>query len=118
MSYVVVKTIKKRRYRYLQRSYRVGKKVRTMSLYLGPEDGPPRRERRYGLPDEETMLAQLNAREERDAAARQAHLDKLHADFGLRIGPSNPAPVEKAVSSPTASQPSEQSPADAPAKAP
>ncbi len=39
MSYVVIKTIKKRQYRYLQTSYREGKKVRTKSVYLGPASG-------------------------------------------------------------------------------
>lgn len=36
MSYIVIKTIKSRQYRYLQRSYRVGKQVRTESKCLGP----------------------------------------------------------------------------------
>jgi hypothetical protein len=43
MAVVVIKTIKGRRYRYLQSSYRVGGKVRTISRYLGPVDGPKRK---------------------------------------------------------------------------
>jgi hypothetical protein len=43
MASVVVKTVKGKRYRYLQRSYRVGGKVRTESKYLGPADGGKRR---------------------------------------------------------------------------
>ena len=39
MSYTVIKTIKGRRYRYLQTSWREGKRVRTKSVYLGLADG-------------------------------------------------------------------------------
>ena len=34
--YKVVKRVGKKRYAYLQRSYRVGKRVKTESVYLGP----------------------------------------------------------------------------------
>lgn len=37
--YFVVKTIKGRRYRYRQRTWREGDRVRTQSQYLGPVDG-------------------------------------------------------------------------------
>ena len=37
--YVVVKTVKGHRYRYLQHSWREGKRVRTESRYLGRDDG-------------------------------------------------------------------------------
>jgi hypothetical protein len=43
MSYEVIKTIGGRRYRYLQKTYRVGGKVKTKSIYLGPVDPPRRR---------------------------------------------------------------------------
>jgi hypothetical protein len=36
MSYIVIKTVKGRRYRYLQTSWREGKRVRTKSVCLGP----------------------------------------------------------------------------------
>ena len=39
VSYIVIKVIKGRRYRYEQRSYREGGRVRTESLYLGPAEG-------------------------------------------------------------------------------
>ena len=38
MSYDVVKTIKKRRYLYRQRTWREGKRVRTESIYIGALD--------------------------------------------------------------------------------
>lgn len=49
MAYVVTKIIKGRRYRYRQRSYRVGKKVKTESVYLGPADTVAARMERRGL---------------------------------------------------------------------
>lgn len=36
MAYIVVKTIKGKRYRYWQRTYRSGGKVKTENRYLGP----------------------------------------------------------------------------------
>jgi hypothetical protein len=41
--------------------------------------------RRRGLPDEQTLLAQYNAKVERDEAKFKAGLDKLHAKFGLKM---------------------------------
>ena len=43
MAYTIIQTIKGRQYRYLQRSYRVGGKVRTKRVYLGPVDGYKRK---------------------------------------------------------------------------
>jgi hypothetical protein len=40
--YTVIKTIRGRRYRYLQRSWREGKRVRTKSTLLGRADGTER----------------------------------------------------------------------------
>ena len=37
--YIVIKTIKGRRYKYRQKTWREGKHVRTRSEYIGPEDG-------------------------------------------------------------------------------
>ena len=39
MTYIVTKTINGKQYRYQQTSYRVGKKVKTKSVYLGPVGG-------------------------------------------------------------------------------
>ena len=107
MAYVV-KTIKGRRYRYQQTSRRVNGKVKTVSVYIGPVDpiyagpgGPVRPkgsvrarsgglmrcifERRRSLPDDAVMLAQYNAKVERDETKFKAGLDKLHTDFGLKM---------------------------------
>ncbi len=100
MAYVVIKTIKGRRYRYLQRTYRAGSNVRTETIYLGPVDGGSRRKgvlrrigdfieaqrtRRNGFPSEETMLRQYNEMVERDRQARDIAIAHLHDLYGLRM---------------------------------
>jgi hypothetical protein len=118
MAYIVIKTINGRRYRYLQRSYRVGKKVRTESRYLGPVGGgivqniidfvgaqrmsPDDRalasaERQAARTDEEQRLMFGETAAERSDRERQEHLDRLHDLYGLMLGPANPTPVEKEV---------------------
>lgn len=128
MAYIVIKTIKGRQYCYQQRTYRHGGKVRTETIYIGPVDGGTRRKgmlrrtsafveanktRRYGLPDEETMLREYNERVERDRQARAKALTELHVLYGLKMSsdqnqPSTPvqekAPSEEGaidVSTPT-----------------
>ena len=117
MAYIVIKSIKGRQYRYQQRSYRQGGKVRTETIYLGPVDGGIRRKgvrerigefieanrtRRHGLPDEETTLRQYNEKIERDRQARDKRLLELHSPYGLRVldtpPPVMPDDQEKAPS--------------------
>ena len=120
MSYIVIKSIKGRQYRYQQRTYREGGRVKTESIYLGPVAGSPRRKgilagigdlvrsnfpRRNGLPDEETMLRQYNAKVERENQARNNLLADLHAQFGLTLGgvvPAEPAPEPRQQDAPSA----------------
>lgn len=112
--YVVIKTIKGRRYRYLQTSFRQGKRVYTKSICLGPVDGTaargPARAQIAGISaciDAEQMLREdrMMASAERAAAkidkyqretfgetaaerterVRQEHLGNLHAAYGLRL---------------------------------
>lgn len=103
--YIVIKTVKKNgrsyQYRYEQTSYRVGKRVRTKSRYLGPvgkmfsaigglieanltPPGP-----RF---DEAALLKAENAREAKHAAM----LDRFYAETGLRAGSDNRVPVNPA----------------------
>ena len=101
MAYIVVKTIKGRQYRYLQRSWREGGKVRTESKCLGPL-APLRLLRKIGefikaqgplyssLPDEETELLK---QQDRKNATRQTKLRELHDLYGLRISGTPPATV-------------------------
>jgi len=106
MSYIVIKTINGRQYRYLQTSYRVGKRVRTKSVYLGPVGGTPRREMWPSL-DEPAMLAEALAKDAKYAAMK----DQFHKEVGLKVGPSNPVPVEKEVINPLAEAPAPEAPA-------
>jgi len=107
MAYIVIKTIKGRQYRYQQRSYRQGGKVRTETIYLGPVDGGARRRgllrrvgdlieanrtRRYGLPDEETMLIQYNKVVERERQERAKALADLYARYGLKMSADQDQP--------------------------
>src|SRR5258708_10338083 len=104
MSYVVIKTIAGRQYRYLQTSYRVGKKVKTKSVYLGPVGGVLRRigafieanRTRGPVVDEEAMLREMKATYAKYAAMKE----RFEKEVGLKIGPANPVPVEKTTSTP------------------
>lgn len=115
--YVVIKTVKGRRYLYQQRTWREGRRVRTESRYIGPLDGAagtpstPRTRKKGPLqklgdliaantlsPEERARVFDEDAlvREEKE---RQAARDKARADFeektGLKLGPRNPTPQEK-----------------------
>jgi len=100
--YIVIKTVKGRRYRYAQWSWREGKKVRTKSRSLGPIGGALRaigglieanRTRSFGY-DEEAAVKHFNECYDRAEKARQAHLAQLHAAYGLRLPGPNPTPIE------------------------
>lgn len=124
MSYIVIKTIKGRRYQYLQTSWREGRHVRTRSVCLGPLDGPGRpgarkraagglvgffkaqhlspEERVWAAVERQVADAEKYQREkfgetaaERAQRERQEHLQKLHDLYGLKLGPSNPTPLDK-----------------------
>lgn len=107
MAYIVVKTIKGRQYRYLQRSWREGGKVRTESKCLGPLS-PLRLVRKAAafikaqgplvnsLPDMETEFLKHQEREQLQDAIFQARLQDLHDRYGLRMAPASP-PVATAV---------------------
>src|SRR5690348_2858529 len=102
--YIVIKTVKKNgrayQYRYEQTSYRVGKRVRTKSRYLGPVGkalsaigGLIEANRTRGpIFDEEAMLKAEKDREAKHAAM----LERFYAETGLRVGPDNPVPMSPA----------------------
>jgi hypothetical protein len=109
---IVIKNIRGRRYRYHQRSYREGGRVRTKSTYLGPVDGPPRRKGILGRIGEfitinlqhdfivsDGMLQrgqkQRDAEEDQRSAKKTQKLAELYTKYGLRLGPRIPVPVEK-----------------------
>ena len=137
--YTVVKTIKGRTYRHLQRTWREGKRVRTESIYLGPLDGragpAPDRKRKgiaaflhaQRLSPEDRALATAEKRTaeidqyqretfgetaiERKEREEREHLERLYDLYGLKLGPANPTPIEpsRAPEAPTATTSTGQS---------
>lgn len=105
--YIVIKTVRKHgreyQYRYEQTSYRVGKRVKTKSRYLGPVGKAFRaigglidaNRTRGPVVDEEAMLKAEKEREAKHAAM----LSRFHAQTGLRVGPDNPVPMTPAPAS-------------------
>src|SRR5215831_1140959 len=91
MVYIVTKLIKGRRYRYLQRSWRQGKKVRTESKYLGLDSDPEflrgmaaaeREDRKFDEWQRKTFGESGKERAEREAREK---IDGLHEAFGLKM---------------------------------
>ena len=108
MSYIVIKTIGGRQYRYQQTSYRVGKKVKTKSVYLGPVAGNGSAFVSYSPRfDEEKALRDIKAADAKYAAM----IERFTKEVGLKIGPDNPVPIDKEAARPRA-------PAPAPAATP
>lgn len=104
MSYIVIRTIKGRQYRYRQRSYRDGGRVRTISEYLGPvgnagkhvQDLAPKttpRRKIFDPPfDPESVLRDMEARE----AAAKARALQVYVMLGVTPpSPGDPIPIEK-----------------------
>ncbi|MEJ0075261.1 MAG: hypothetical protein WDO17_07405 [Alphaproteobacteria bacterium] len=130
--YVVIKSIKGRRYRYLQHSWREGKRVRTKSICLGPADGesasaaaPTTRKRdvlsclaaqRLSPEDRALATAERHAaridKYQRDhfgeTAAERAdrehieHLGKLYSAYGLTVSDPKIAEAAKAAAAQSA----------------
>lgn len=90
MSYIVTKTINGRQYQYLQTSYRVGKKVRTKSKYLGPIAAASSFEHVPRF-DEQKELERQRAKE----AAYNSMVERFHREVGLTVTQGDPVPVEK-----------------------
>jgi hypothetical protein len=93
MSYIVTKTIKGRCYRYLQTSYRVGRKVRTRSIYLGAASFGSTTTHDPKFDEEKELQRQRN-----EAVAYQAMLERFTREVGLKVGPDQPIPVDKPTS--------------------
>lgn len=116
----IVKTVKGRQYLYDQRSYRVGKRVRTISRYIGPLSGggSKRSTRRsvrsstgfaFGyeaqqpgkkpVMDESAFLPAIRAEEARDAERDRQLIENFERETGLKMGPAKPVPIERPMSS-------------------
>ena len=105
MAFTRVRTIKGKRYLYKEERWREGKRVRSKSSYLGPVGAAlnalggfiavnlKREGYSYSLSDAD--LARHNELVAAREAEQQAFLDELHEAYGLKVGPSDPVPVEK-----------------------
>jgi hypothetical protein len=113
MSYIAIKTINGRQYRYLQTSYRVGKKVKTRSIYLGAVGGTARSIEHVPKFDEQKELQRQRDQE----AAYEAMLERFTQEVGLVVTQGPPVMVEKpptdlafhAIAAPAAEQSGENS---------
>jgi hypothetical protein len=117
--YVVIKTVKGRQYRYVQRTWRENGRVRTENKYLGPIHGALRTRRgsaRHPASpsleqpfDYDRLLANVERHtkkmeefqrecfgetaEERSNRERQELLVDLHERYGLRLNGASPVPT-------------------------
>jgi hypothetical protein len=107
MPFVRTKVVKGRTYRSLEERYREGGKVKSRyirSLPAGDFAAPPggadeswlRRQfpRTYGL-NWDAIAREEIERQDREVARTTAHLEELHALYGLNLGPSTPVEVAK-----------------------
>jgi hypothetical protein len=116
MSFIRIRTRKNRRYLYRETRWREGRRVRSRSDYLGPlgGSGPSRpfeeaQDRAMAVAERHAAQVEAYQRaefgetaQERSHREHREHLDRLHADYGLKLGPSNPAasePLQSAVTS-------------------
>jgi hypothetical protein len=93
MSFVRIRTIKGRRYRYKETRWREGGKVRSRSESLGPADGWTNV---YGTDGDPFARAEMHRADLRDAA-HAARVANLFSDIGLSV-PAGTGLVEKPVS--------------------
>lgn len=103
MAFTRIRTINGKQYRYLEKRWREGGKVRSRSVSLGPVSGDAsmgfiRRQfgPTYGI-DWDAIEAQEKARAGRESNRYAEHLSKLHEEYGLTLGPAVAVPVEKDV---------------------
>jgi hypothetical protein len=74
--YIVVKTIKGRRYYYRQKTRREGKRVRTLSQYIGPVDN--------GVPRPAALPAEPSP-PDRTPKLGEPDFDQAHVDTGFEL---------------------------------
>ena len=94
---IVTKTIKGRRYRYSQRSFRVGRKVKTISTYLGPAEFDAKMERamacaeRHAKQVEAYQLKEFGITAAQKKEAAPFTLKDLNKELGLGKASALPA---------------------------
>lgn len=100
MSFVRTRKIKGKLYRYEETRWREGGKVRSRSVSLGPvgsdEGGWLHRQMGHSHGVDWNKIAKEEiARQDAEQAKFDAHIGRLHAEFGLTMGPSTPVPIDK-----------------------
>lgn len=93
MSFIRVRTIKGKKYRYLETRWREGRRVRSRSQYLGAAGVPDHGIGQFGL---EKLDAGRVEAERAERATTEAGLAELHDKYGLKMPADNPVPEEKA----------------------
>jgi hypothetical protein len=108
--YIVIKIIKGRQYRYQQRSYREGTRVRTETVYLGPVGGGIRLEavlaasgksimsnrvRQRGRPDEEKIFKRCDVDDDKEFPSREKSVAELQPQDTAQSDTSTPGIAEK-----------------------
>lgn len=123
MTFTRIRNINGHQYLYEEHRWREAGRVKSRSRSLGPIDGGGERkakrrssggllafmhaqrlsaeDRAFVAAEKEAARIEQYQREifgetapERAQRERQEHLDKLHAAYGLRLGPPNPTPIE------------------------
>jgi len=99
MSFVRIRTIKNKQYRYEETRWREGGKVRSRSKCLGPVSGEGSWLRRQ-FPSTHSVDWDATAREEvvrmnAEAARHATHIARLELELGVNLGPASLVPVEK-----------------------
>src|SRR5665213_2858950 len=101
MSSIIIKRVKGRSYRYLQTSRRVGNKIRTTAIYLGPVDASTRKKKkedewRFNMEMARAAREDVQRKEyqrktfgetaeEREQREQQEKLETLYAEYGLTM---------------------------------
>jgi hypothetical protein len=108
--YIVIKIIKGRQYRYQQRSYREGTRVRTETIYLGPVGGGIRLEavpaapgksmmsnrvRQRGRSDEEKTFKRYDVDDDKEFPSREMSVAELQPHSNAQSDTSTPGIAEK-----------------------
>jgi hypothetical protein len=111
MSFIRIRTRKNRRYLYRETRWREGRRIRSRSEYLGPLGDLSGASRAFDEAQDRAMAvaereaAKIDAYQrgnfgetafERSQRQQREQLDRLHAHYGLKLGPSNPVPAEPA----------------------
>ena len=98
MSFLRIRTIKKRQYLYRETRKRKGKRVVSTSQYLGPVGGWLKAQcsSTYGI-DWDAIERQQWERMDREEAEHKAHIAKIEKELGVKLGPPgvDPVPIEK-----------------------